>query len=154
MGELFGNVGPHEIAGWKRREASWILSNRQLQAGSSLQANMLRGNKYISAHRTLFRGGTTWTGDHIRKGGKNWTLPKEMNANRFLRGSHWLEIWKNHLYSSMGPNGWLVWTQGFSKPRNLAVVRIQPRSTGEDGCNSPDLIHSLLSAGSSSCLGH
>ncbi len=37
--------------------------------------------------------------------GKNWILPKEMNANRFFWDSHWLEIWKNHLCPSMAPNG-------------------------------------------------
>jgi hypothetical protein len=37
--------------------------------------------------------------------GKNWTLPKEMNANRFFWDSHWLEIWSNNLCSSKGPNG-------------------------------------------------
>jgi hypothetical protein len=39
------------------------------------------------------------------QGGKNWFLPKEMNANRFLWDSHWLEFWSNHFYPSMGPNG-------------------------------------------------
>jgi hypothetical protein len=39
------------------------------------------------------------------QGGKNWFLPKEMNANRFFLDSHWLEIWSNHFYPSMGPNG-------------------------------------------------
>jgi hypothetical protein len=41
------------------------------------------------------------------QGGENWILPKEMNAiaNRFYRDSHWLEIWKNHLCLSMGPDG-------------------------------------------------
>ncbi len=29
------------------------------------------------------------------QGGKNWFLPKEMNANRFFWDSHWLEIWSN-----------------------------------------------------------
>ncbi len=40
-----------------------------------------------------------------KQGGKNWFLPKEMNANRFFWDSHWLEIWSNHFYPSMGPNG-------------------------------------------------
>ncbi len=31
------------------------------------------------------------------QGGKNWILPKEMNANRFFWDSHWLEIWSKHL---------------------------------------------------------
>jgi hypothetical protein len=39
------------------------------------------------------------------QGGKNWFLPKEMNANRFFWDSHWLEILSNHFYPSMGPNG-------------------------------------------------
>ncbi len=39
------------------------------------------------------------------QGGKNWFLPKEMNANRFFWDSHWLGIWSNHFYPSMGPNG-------------------------------------------------
>jgi hypothetical protein len=40
-----------------------------------------------------------------KQGGKNWFLPKEMNANRFFWDSHWLEIWSKHFYPSMGPNG-------------------------------------------------
>jgi hypothetical protein len=36
------------------------------------------------------------------QGGKNWIFPKEMNANRFLWDSHWLEIWSNHFCPSMG----------------------------------------------------
>jgi hypothetical protein len=39
------------------------------------------------------------------QGGKNRILQKYMNANRFFRDSHWLEIWKNHFCPSMGPNG-------------------------------------------------
>ncbi len=39
------------------------------------------------------------------QGGQNWILLKEMNANRFFWDSHWLEIWSNHLFSSMGTNG-------------------------------------------------
>ncbi len=39
------------------------------------------------------------------QGRKNWFLPKGMNANRFFWDSHWLEIWSNHFYPSMGPNG-------------------------------------------------
>ncbi len=42
------------------------------------------------------------------QGGKNWILPKVMNANRFFWDSHWLEIWSNHLFPSMGPNGGIV----------------------------------------------
>ncbi len=39
------------------------------------------------------------------QGGQNWFLPKEMNENRFFWDSHWLEIWSNHFYPSMGSNG-------------------------------------------------
>jgi hypothetical protein len=39
---------------------------------------------------------------HNRKsqmhGGKNWILPKEMNANQFFQDAHWLEIWKCPLW--------------------------------------------------------
>jgi hypothetical protein len=31
------------------------------------------------------------------QGGKNWILPKEINANRLYWDTHWLEIWSNHL---------------------------------------------------------
>ncbi len=53
-------------------------------------------------------------GSSQMQGGKNWILPKEINANRFFRDSHWLEIWKNYLCPSMGPNGVIVarlWTR-------------------------------------------
>jgi hypothetical protein len=51
------------------------------------------------------------------QGGKNWILPKDMNANRFFWESHWLEIWSNHFCTSMGPNGGTValdsgWLEG------------------------------------------
>jgi hypothetical protein len=44
------------------------------------------------------------------QGGKNWILPKEMNANRFFWDSHWLEIWSNHFCPSTGSNegAWLL----------------------------------------------
>ncbi len=46
------------------------------------------------------------------QGGKNWILPKDINANRFFWDSHWLEIWKNTfvpLWDRM-EGAWL-WTQ-------------------------------------------
>jgi hypothetical protein len=36
------------------------------------------------------------------QGGKNWILPKEMNANRIFLDSHWLEIWKKLLMCLYG----------------------------------------------------
>jgi hypothetical protein len=45
------------------------------------------------------------------QGGKNWILPKEINANRFFWDSHWLESWSNHFCPSMGPmEGAWLWT--------------------------------------------
>ncbi len=44
------------------------------------------------------------------QGGKNWFLPKYINANRFFWDSHWLEIWSNHFCPSMGLNGGSVAT--------------------------------------------
>jgi hypothetical protein len=44
------------------------------------------------------------------QGGKNWILPKIINANRFFWDSHWLEIWSNHFSPSMGLNGGSVAT--------------------------------------------
>jgi hypothetical protein len=44
------------------------------------------------------------------QGGKNWILPKYINANRFFWDSHWLEIWSNHFCPSMGRNGGSVAT--------------------------------------------
>ncbi len=35
---------------------------------------------------------------------KNWILPIEISANRSFWDFLWLEIWKNHLNPSMGPN--------------------------------------------------
>ncbi len=50
------------------------------------------------------------------QGGKNWILPKEINANRFFWDSHWLEIWSNHFCPSMRPNRGSVAMDGLSIP--------------------------------------
>jgi hypothetical protein len=39
------------------------------------------------------------------QGGKNWVLPKQLNANRFFWDALWLEIWSNQICPSLGPNG-------------------------------------------------
>jgi hypothetical protein len=36
------------------------------------------------------------------QGGKNWILPKEINANRFFRDSHWLKILEKPIVSLYG----------------------------------------------------
>ena len=59
------------------------------------------------------------------QGGKNWFLPKEMNAYQFFWDSNWLEIWSNHFYPSMGPNGGSVAMDSdpskntFNEPANI-----------------------------------
>jgi hypothetical protein len=56
--------------------------------------------------------------------GKNWILPEEINANRFW-DFHWLEIWKNNLCPSMGPNRGGV-------AMDSAVVETE--AIGDSGC--------------------
>ncbi len=52
--------------------------------------------------------------------GKNWIVPKEINAN-----SHWLEIWKNHLRPSMGPNRGSVWLRTKQIFKSLLAVFLE-----------------------------
>ncbi len=59
------------------------------------------------------------------QGGKNWILPKYINANRFFWDSHWLEIWSNHFCPSTGPNGGCVATDSGQKEQGLSA---QPAS--------------------------
>jgi hypothetical protein len=56
------------------------------------------------------------------QGGKNWILPKEMNANRFFWDFHWLEIWSNYFCPSMGPNGESVATDSGAVCMNICTV--------------------------------
>jgi hypothetical protein len=66
------------------------------------------------------------------QGGKNWFLPKEMNANRFFWDSHWLEIWSNHFYPSMGPNGGSVaMDSGVNKYRGTYSIHTVCNRGGE-----------------------
>jgi hypothetical protein len=66
------------------------------------------------------------------QGGKNWILPKYINANRFFWDSHWLEIWSNHFCPSMGLNGGSVATDsgawGGLEPQmwNVDALQTQP----------------------------
>jgi hypothetical protein len=60
--------------------------------------------------------------------GKNWFLPKEINANRVLRDIHWLEIWKNHLYPSMGLNGGSVAMYSEVRHSELEFKKVQKSS--------------------------
>ncbi len=59
------------------------------------------------------------------QGGKNWILPKEINANRFFWDSHRLEIWLNHLLPSMGPNGGSV---AMDSVLNISLCRMWKKS--------------------------
>jgi hypothetical protein len=65
-------------------------------------------------------------------GAKNWILLKEMNANRFFWDSHWLEIWANHLFLSMGSNGRIVaMDSGQMWAHSAPFLRgIEPKKTG------------------------
>jgi hypothetical protein len=58
------------------------------------------------------------------KGDKNWILLKEAIANRFFRDSHLLEIWKNHLCPSMGPNKGSVPMDSGETSRRLCTCAI------------------------------
>jgi hypothetical protein len=61
----------------------------------------------VSAHSAGAYTATLLVMVNVMRGGGRAppTLTKEIYANRFFRDSHWLEIWKNHLSLSMGPNG-------------------------------------------------
>jgi hypothetical protein len=54
--------------------------------------------------------------------GKNWILPKEINAIWFFRVSHWLEFWEYHLCPSMGPNGGSVAMDSGIRTRVVNVI--------------------------------
>jgi hypothetical protein len=55
------------------------------------------------------------------QGGKNWILPKYINANRFFWDSHWLEIWSNHFCPSMGLNGGSVATDSGGEIQSQSI---------------------------------
>jgi hypothetical protein len=54
-------------------------------------------------------------------GGKNWILPKDMNAYRFFRVPRFSLAgnWKNHLCPSIGPNGGSVATDSVLNTYNI-----------------------------------
>ncbi len=54
------------------------------------------------------------------QGGKNWILPKEMNANRFFLDSHWLEDQTTYVPLWNRMEGVWLWTQGTSWAINRA----------------------------------
>ncbi len=49
------------------------------------------------------------------QGGKNWILPKEMNANRFFWDFHWLEIWSVKSLLSLYGTEWRERGYGLSR---------------------------------------
>jgi hypothetical protein len=59
------------------------------------------------------------------QGGKNWILPKYINANRFFWDSHWLEIWSNHFCPSMGLNGGSVATDSVCSLKTDSACYVQ-----------------------------
>ncbi len=68
---------------------------------------------------------------------KKWILPKKVNTNRNFRDSHWLEIWNNHLYPSVGQNGESV-AMDSSK---LMRIRIDVADVSSVKIYSPIQIH-------------
>ncbi len=95
------------------------------------------------------------------QGGKNWILPKEMNANQFFWDSHWLEIWSSHFCPSMGPNVVSVAVDLQKDPKGLSTFLVSAPSschTGYSNSCPPDLelgalIKWLASRCQSECLG-
>jgi hypothetical protein len=63
------------------------------------------------------------------QGGKNWMLPKEINAHRFFGDAHWLKIWKKHLCSSMGDRaeGAWLWTHVKRACKKNPALSAMPR---------------------------
>jgi hypothetical protein len=57
-----------------------------------------------------------------------------MNANRFFWDSHWLEIWSNHFYPSMGPNGGSV---AMDSGESVNFMTPSLESPGQWSNNSP-----------------
>jgi hypothetical protein len=55
--------------------------------------------------------------------GVNWTLPKEINANRFFSDSQWLEIWKTAYVPLLDrmKGAWL-WTLGKQKCIDTSTI--------------------------------
>ncbi len=64
-------------------------------------------------------------GRSLLQGGKNWILPKEINANRFFWDSHWLEIWSNHFCPSYGTD-WRELGNGLRDWRVITVLDVLP----------------------------
>ncbi len=88
------------------------------------------------------------------QGGKNWILPKYINANRFFWDSHWLEIWSNHFCPSVGLNGGSVATDsnrqspqprgdqitdGWLKPDSVKEIWVRPISRSASTTSSQSL---------------
>ncbi len=83
------------------------------------------------------------------QGGKNWILPKQINANRFFWDSHWLEIWSNHFCPSMGLNGGTVAMdsegrdQGGCRDQREMQYRYQTQGLNGASYPQPRSLHSV-----------
>jgi len=73
------------------------------------------------------------------QGGKNWILPKEMNANRFFWDFHWLEILSNHFCPSMGPNGGSV-AMDSGRVAGLARYKVLASASDDRRLNSTNSV--------------
>jgi hypothetical protein len=79
-----------------------------------IKNSLASGGNFIGWGEGGLRRRYDMKGKFQMQGGKNWILPKEINANRFFWDPHWLEIGSNHVFPSMGPEGSWLWTpKGF-----------------------------------------
>jgi hypothetical protein len=128
----------------KCRKISRKWQKRQLQNFTTAQVSCLMVNRYHDIRSVTQRAWRTteavdMNGRFQMQGGKNWFLPKEMNANRFFWDSHWLEIWSNHFYPSMGPNGGSVAMDSVKIRKSMDLLKFAAMS-GE----TPERMGSLL----------
>jgi hypothetical protein len=65
------------------------------------------------------------------RGGKNWILPKEINANRFFCDCHWLESGKTTYVPQWDPlEGAWLWTQKYKgRSRRIDVNSTRKSAT-------------------------
>ncbi len=77
------------------------------------------------------------------QGGKNWILPKYINANRFFWDAHWLEIWSNHFCPSMGLNGGSVATDSEGYKEMLSILADQCAFLYEPKCGGGEELRGL-----------
>jgi hypothetical protein len=79
----------------------------------------------MDVHGYGIRGRYNMNGRFQMQGGKNWILPKEINANRFFWDAQCWKSGKNHLLAFMGPNGGSVAMDSEETSSTLKVHKIE-----------------------------